>query len=429
MLLEHTKEFLENSSLDDRKKKGQYFTKKSLKDASLKNIIISDGMYILENSCGTGEFIHSILEKNPNVDVDAYDIDEALIDLVKENYVTVNAYCSDWLLDTSDKKYDKIIGNPPYFEISKAECKERGYGEFLKFCKSKPNIYAFFIAKSIQHLKEEGELIYVVPTSMNNGYGFSLLRNFIIENCNIKNIILHSDDDFKDAQQNTMTLHLQKLKEGQPNDGKYIYTNKTTTIFSKNTKAIEDLFKNKKSLKELGFDVYTGNYVWNQNKKFMSAYDHDTLLLWASNIEKNSLKLNPTTSNGQMKFGLTIGPIPLDYKKSSKEQKSQWVSEHSENRDPIDKKSIIVNRVTGCGTKAGIRAAIIDIDRPYYTENHLNYIIETENSVMTLEELHRKLISPETTKILEYISGNTQLSKKELLNLIPIFLENKEEKC
>ena len=86
-----------------------------------------------------------------------------------------------------------------------------------------------------------------------------------------------------------------------------------------------------------------------------------------------------------------------------------------------------MNRVTGCGEKAGIRAAIIDINRDYYTENHLNYITETENSLRSLEDLHSKLISPETTEILQYISGNTQLSKKELLNLIPIKLDKKEK--
>ena len=46
---------------------------------------------------------------------------------------------------------------------------------------------------------------------------------------------------------------------------------------------------------------------------------------------------------------------------------------------------------------------------------------------MSLEELHKKLISKETAEILQYISGNTQLSKKELLNLIPIKLDNIKE--
>ena len=104
-------------------------------------------------------------------------------------------------------------------------------------------------------------------------------------------------------------------------------------------------------------------------------------------------------------------------------QKSQHVSGHSEKRKTINSRSIVVNRVTGCGKKAKIRAAIVDVNKPYYTENHVNYIIATEDAKMSLEELHEKLISKETSEILQYISGNTQLSKKELLNLIPIRLD------
>tara|TARA_Y100000592_G_scaffold100517_1_gene180935 strand:- start:6439 stop:7731 length:1293 start_codon:yes stop_codon:yes gene_type:complete len=426
-LLKHTEDFLQQANIKDRKSKGQYFTNKTLKDKSLKNISFEDDMDILENSCGTGEFIYSILEINENVNIDAFDIDASLVAIIKDKYPNVNVVCADWLLSGNYKKYDKIIGNPPYFEISKAECKTRGYKEFLKYCKSKPNIYSFFIAKSIDCLKEGGELIYVVPTSMNNGYGFSPLRDHIIKNCNIENIILHSDDDFEDAKQNTMTLHLKKLRNEEVNNGKFVYKNKSITIFSKDVQAIDKLFKDKHSLSELGFEVYTGNYVWNQNKQYMSTNNTDTLLLWACNIIDNSLHLNPTLSSGLPKLGLSASPTPVGHKKKAREEKSQWVSGHSEERKPLSGKSIIVNRVTGCGKKAGIRAAIVDVGRSYYTENHLNYIIETDRSLIDLEELHDKLISVETTEILEYISGNTQLSKKELLNLIPIPLDKPEE--
>jgi len=428
-LLKQTKAFMDEADISDRKSKGQYFTTKDLKDKSLKNITIEDEEDILENSCGTGEFIHSILEMNSNVNIDAFDIDINMIDIVSSHHPSVNAQCRDWLLDTSDKKYDKIIGNPPYFEISKEECIKRGYKKFLIFCKSKPNIYSFFIAKSIESLKEDGELVYVVPTSMNNGYGFSPLRDYIIQNCNIKNIIIHSDNDF-DAQQNSMTLHLKKLQPGRKNDGKFVYSTRGITIFSKDVESIEKKFKNKHSLKELGFNVMTGNYVWNQNKEYMSTDKKDTLLIWACNITNNILNLYPKSSAGKLKLGLEeafIGPIREKEKRPTAHQKSQHVSGHSENRPAIKKKSIVINRVTGCGKKAKIRAAIVDISRPYYTENHVNYITETTSSKIPLEELYEKLISAETADILQYISGNTQLSKKELLNLVPIKLDKPDE--
>ena len=413
-LLEQTKQFLDNANLKDRKKKGQYFTPKQIKDESLKDVVFNDGDRVLENSCGTGEFIHSVLERNPNVSIDAYDIDSVLVDIVEKNYPTVSVKCQDWLKIEDGVKYDKIVGNPPYFELNKKEAITRGYERFLAYSKSKANIYSFFIIKSIESLKEGGQLIYVVPTSMNNGYSFLPLREFIIKNCNIDSIKVYSDDDFDDALQNTMTIRLTKLKQGEINNGNHIFRKDKITIFSENPYAIEDLFKDKLSLSELGFDVMTGNYVWNQNKTFMSDDSDQTLLLWACNIEDNALKLSPNKLNKV--------PNP-NLQKEPALQKSQWVSGSKDKRKPIEEKSIIVNRITGVGKKANIRAAIVDIDSHYYTENHLNYITATENAKMSLDELHEKLISDETSKILEHISGNTQLSKKELLNLIPIKLD------
>lgn len=413
-LLEQTKQFLNNANLKDRKKKGQYFTPKQIKDESLKDVVFNDGDRVLENSCGTGEFIYSVLERNPNVSIDAYDIDQTLVDIIEENYPTVSVKCQDWLKIEDGVKYDKVVGNPPYFELNKKEAIARGYERFLPYSKSKANIYSFFIIKSIECLKEGGQLIYVVPTSMNNGHSFLPLREYIINNCNIDTIKVYSDDDFDDALQNTMTIKLTKLKQGETNNGNYIFRKDKITIFSENPSAIEDLFKDKLSLFELGFNVTTGNYVWNQNKLFMSDDNNQTLLLWACNIEDNMLKLSPSKLNKV--------PNPTLQSLTSL-QKSQWVSGCINETKPIEQKSIIVNRVTGVGKKANIRAAIVDVDLPYYTENHLNYITATESAQMSLDELHEKLISDETSKILEHISGNTQLSKKELLNLIPIKLD------
>ena len=103
-LLEHTKSFMEEANIEDRKSKGQYFTKDHLKNKSLKNVTIRDSDEILENSCGTGEFIDSILKMNSNVNIDAFDIDEKLSNLIKEFYPSVNMKCQDWLLSSSTKK-------------------------------------------------------------------------------------------------------------------------------------------------------------------------------------------------------------------------------------------------------------------------------------------------------------------------------------
>lgn len=423
-LTKQSEEFYEQTDIKQRKEKGQYFTNNKIKKQCLKHVDLFDEMDILENSCGTGEFIDSILKLNHNVNIDAYDIDEVLVDIVSNTYPSVNSYCEDWLLNESYKKYDLIIGNPPYFELNKKQCKERGYEEFTRYSKSKANIYSFFIQKSITKLKPGGKLIYVVPTSMNNGYSFSPLRQFIVETCNIQHIELFSDNEFDSAQQNVMILVLERLNN-DVNNSVNIFTRGDTTIFSNEYKKIEKMFEDKHSLEELSFEVKTGNLVWNQNKSHISRDSSDMLLLWACNIVSNKVSLDLPKLSIQPKDGEEI---------KTKHMKGQYIkyqiikpqeeAVQTLKSDPLCGNCIIVNRVTGAGQNASVRAAIVNLgEKKYYIENHLNYIKETKSSKISLESVHRQLVSEHTAKIIKLITGNTQLSQKELLKMIPFELD------
>ena len=107
-LLDISQQYYDETDLEYRKKHGQYFTPENLKSKALDLINIEDGSRVLENSCGSGEFIKSILERNRNVTIDAYDIDQKLVDLVKENFPSVNCFCDDYLLNEHEPIYDYI---------------------------------------------------------------------------------------------------------------------------------------------------------------------------------------------------------------------------------------------------------------------------------------------------------------------------------
>jgi adenine-specific DNA-methyltransferase len=423
-ILKISQQYYDDTNLEHRKKHGQYFTPVDIKSEALSLIEISDGDSILENSCGTGEFIHSILEINENVNIDAFDIDQKLVDIVSENF-DVNAQCQDFLLLSKTKMYDKAIGNPPYFQMKKADAVEAGYENYLDVCAGKPNIYAMFIKASIDALKVGGELVYVVPTSMNNGNDFRLLREYIIEKTNIKNIKLFNDDCFDSAQQNVMILHLEKLAPEASNDGNYVFTKSGITIFSTDTDFLYNKFENGYTLEELGFDVMTGNLVWNQNKPLMSRDNNDLKLVWACNLVDNQITLDVPKLNAVQ--------CP-DEKRATKHEKGQYVKkkivtqntgvEIKINSKPLTGKCIVVNRVTGASANAKIRAAIVDFgEEEYFVENHLNYIIRKQSCKYKLEDLLTELIKPEVTNFVKKITGNTQISKKELLKLIPIKLD------
>ena len=63
-LLDISQQYYDETDLEYRKKHGQYFTPENLKSKALDLINIEDGSRVLENSCGSGEFIKSIFEKN-----------------------------------------------------------------------------------------------------------------------------------------------------------------------------------------------------------------------------------------------------------------------------------------------------------------------------------------------------------------------------
>tara|TARA_Y100000593_G_scaffold94509_1_gene193947 strand:- start:2929 stop:4194 length:1266 start_codon:yes stop_codon:yes gene_type:complete len=409
-LLEVSEQYYKDTSLEHRKKHGQYFTPEDLKRKALSLIgPIKTNAKVLENSCGSGEFIKSIMELNSSVSITAYDIDQKLVQLVKRSFSAVECHCQDYLLLEHSPVYDYVIGNPPYFQMTTKELKEKGYERFLDTCGGKPNIYSLFIRASIDSLKPDGRLLFVVPTSMNNGADFKKLRDYIIKTCDIENIVICGSKDFDSALQNVMILHLRKLNEFETNNGKYVFTKSNVKIFSDDVSSLEKSFTDGKTLEQLGFDVYTGNLVWNQKKEFMSRDNTDRVLVWTCNVVGNSVVLD------HPKLSLER---PDDEDDAPKYQKGQYVKE-GVGITPLEGRCIVVNRVTGAGANAKIRAAILDCDGGYYVENHLNYIIKKENAVCELEDIHAILVKKETTDFIKSLTGNTQISKNELLKLIP----------
>lgn len=426
-LTKESKQYYEKTERAHRNAKGQFFTEEEVKNLALKDLHIPSRSKILENSAGSGEFIKSIFNINNDVIIDGYDIEPDLVDICNKVYPNANVVCQDFLTMQHKPIYDFVIGNPPYFEMKK-KGNEQMIDKYSSVISGRANIYSMFFKASIDSLKAGGQLIYVVPTSMNNGSYFKKLREFIISNCNIDDITLLGDSMFKNVQQNTMIIKLTKLKDDQVNNGQFVFATDEVNIFSTKCDDLNEMFANGETLEELGFDVYTGNLVWNQQKKFMSNNKSHTPLIWAKNIEDGKLNLcNPSIEKHK--------------------EKSQYVSEYSTKLkrgeacislapaqkfrkadiklpvEKLTKKSIVLNRITGTGSNAKIRAAIVDIPTGYYAENHVNYIIRRDDCKYTLEQLLVSLRSDDTIKFIRMLTGNTQISKTELQQIIPFSLD------
>lgn len=173
------------NKIDKQKILGQFFTKETtvekLLDILLEFKKYNSSIKILEPSFGTGNFI-KVLKQKKFSKIYGCEIDPLLAEKPE-----------DFFNHTFSKKYDLIIGNPPFSKynlkksychikkLPKKQCKLTEYlpNDLLK--KDKEKIENIFILKSIKHLKNK-----------NSSIGFILPISFFIKNKNkvIKNRVL-----------------------------------------------------------------------------------------------------------------------------------------------------------------------------------------------------------------------------------------------
>ena len=394
---EYTKEsidYLKNTDIKKRKKLGQYFTPKSIRELLLSKLPKKDNADILDPACGSGEFLLSCKKYFKNPILYGFDIDKKLINISSKLVKNASIKNFDFLnIDINKKKYDYIIGNPPYFELKLNEEIKKKYFDIIK---GRVNIFSLFIKTGLDLLKDGGYLAYVVPPSMNNGAYFSKLRKYIIKNSSLEYLhIIDGADNFHLANQKVMLIILKKTNSKK--SSKYIFKKNGITIFTEDKKFLNKAYKNTVSLKDIGYTVKTGNIIWNEHKeKLTNDKNNSTLLIWASNI-----------NNGKIIIGYTKG-------------KPQYIKNIS-NDLIIKSRVVVVNRITGSSKEINIKAAIVN-EKEFVCENHVNviYMSKNANHNYSLEDIFKALQDKTNIKVMRLISGNTQISKTELERLLPI---------
>ena len=394
---EYTKEsidYLKNTDIKKRKKLGQYFTPKSIRELLLSKLPKKDNADILDPACGSGEFLLSCKKYFKNPILYGFDIDKKLINISSKLVKNASIKNFDFLnIDINKKKYDYIIGNPPYFELKLNEEIKKKYFDIIK---GRVNIFSLFIKTGLDLLKDGGYLAYVVPPSMNNGAYFSKLREYIIKNSSLEYLhIIDGADNFHLANQKVMLIILKKTNSKK--SSKYIFKKNGITIFTEDKKFLNKAYKNTVSLKDIGYTVKTGGIIWNEHKeKLTNDKNNSTLLIWASNI-----------NNGKIIIGYTKG-------------KPQYIKNIS-NDLIIKSRVVVVNRITGSSKDINIKAAIVN-EKEFVCENHVNviYMSKNANQNYSLEDIFKALQDKTNIKVMRLISGNTQISKTELERLLPI---------
>ena len=134
---------------------------------------MKDIKYVLEPSCGSCEFITRLNENFENIKITGIELNEKIYDFIKdfesENTTILN---DDFISYKIDKKYDLIIGNPPFFVKKKKDVAEKYYDYF----DGRPNIFILFLIKSLKNLKKKGILSFILPENFLNCHYVHIMK-------------------------------------------------------------------------------------------------------------------------------------------------------------------------------------------------------------------------------------------------------------
>lgn len=403
-----TVEYVRNADDERRKELGQYFTPESVRER------LADALFgragapvsetaVLDPACGTGEFLLTVSEYTDSTEIVGWELDEEAAEVAREVVPEAEIETTDALREEPERDFDVVIGNPPYFEFDPDDDLRERYEESVY---GRVNIYSLFIQKGIEVLRDGGYLAYVVPPSVKNGAYFSAVREYILETSEVAHLSTLDDAHlFYGANQTPMLMILRK---GGDSD-RYVFSKNGVTILSEEAEYLRDAFEGARTLLDMGYEAETGALVWNQNRDALTDNDdEDTVpVVWSRNITDEGLVLD-------------------------NHDKPQNVE-----RDPVRDKiregpAIAVNRVVGKPGSGSLRACLIPEGTEFVGENHVNLIFPPDKKQTTfgedglvtddsleLEEVLRQLNSEEKTEVLRSITGNTQVSKNELLKLFP----------
>jgi adenine-specific DNA-methyltransferase len=413
-------EYTSTVTKEHKKGKGQFFTPNKIANymGSLASEPTSKNISILDPGCGTAILTCSLVEKliefNPHsIELVAYETDYKLFPFteqalhhlkewlneknIKFRYTLI---ASDFIedmaiaLEKHKESFDYIISNPPYFKLSKDDKRVKLLKHLVK---GQPNIYSFFMAVSVNLLKKNGELIFIVPRSFASGQYFNSFRDYFFHHINLNFVHLFKSRS-ETFDRDSVLQETLILKGNKDNNQKVIIStsegikdlenlkvkeyeidelidlkSKAKILHLPTTEFEEDVIKLFKSWENnlIDFDIQisTGPVVSFRSREYLfDTYQNSTIFLsplyWLHNVTKMSIEWPVFISN-----------------------KSQYI-----NITDVSKKILILNknyiflrRFSSKDDKSRLIAA------PYFAESNENKFIGVENKLNYIYKLNGEL--------------------------------------
>ena len=169
-------------------------------------------IHILEPSVGGGNFLNILSNKfdKQKIFLDIVDIDSSVIEILKtiskkinNTNIVINFINADFLKYNFTKRYDLVIGNPPFGKIKSSD---NNYDFEIYNTKTK-NLFSLFIEKS---LSLSDNIAFILPKSFLSAPEYNLTKELIEKNKNVKTIIDYGENAFKNIKIETIGLVLSK---------------------------------------------------------------------------------------------------------------------------------------------------------------------------------------------------------------------------
>lgn len=395
-------------SPSQQKNEGIFFTPNSTIQRIL--TIISEDLphikTILEPSCGSCQFISQLDTLDHPYNITGVEANNVIFKHIAplEFQHNVVLYYSDFLRWHPNRKFDLVIGNPPYFVIKKDSVPVK-YHPFLD---GRPNIFTIFILKAICHLNPNGILAFVLPSNFTNCLYYDKVRQYIHKTCQIIDIIHCDVDKYLTTKQDTIILIIRKKSPQTQTKSQYkSQTNSPYSILISNylilnsanfIETIRQLYQNANNLHQLGFKVTVGTVVWNQCKKILTNDSTHTRLIYSSDIINNQLDM-------------------IIYKNENKKNYIQKEGCH----DLL----LVINRGYGKGAYT-FKYCLIDVPYPYLIENHLICVRPVKPIPVKIlrhkyHQIIKSLEDDRTKQFVKIYFGNNAINTTELTHILPIF--------
>ncbi len=240
-----TTEYIDCMPKAQRKKYGQFFTSKKTAIFMAELFVIPQdrtSLTILDPGAGSGILSIALLDRLESIDsIDTielvcYENDPNIIALLQTNLewacnhsnkkftykIIIDNYILSQNLDynsmlganPSPLKYDMIIGNPPYMKIAKDAPEATAMPDI---CYGAPNLYFLFAAMSLFNLKDNGEMVYIIPRSWTSGAYFKKFRKHFLKYGALEHIHLFVSRDKvfekENILQETIIIKVRKIFE------------------------------------------------------------------------------------------------------------------------------------------------------------------------------------------------------------------------